>query len=444
VVERLELGAVIEAPARVIVERGPGGEVVSARFDLAGLPRVDSLLAGRPVVDLPPLIERLCGVCPVAHHLAGVRALEALAGIGGVGRLAADVRRLLHHGSVLAVHAMRFAVAGSGDTRPLRSLAKLAMTAAGSPGHFPVTAVVGGVARPVVPEDLARCRDALGAAQAAARRLVRACLAGPAAPQPFRGADLALTDDAGRPDLLGARLRAVAADGEVLVDGVESGQWDALVAEEYPGRPAPRPYLRLLGPERGLYRVGPCAQIRAGKLTSPEAAAWQDEWRAGGGGALGARAVMALHCVETIAQLVDRLGAAGEPGASDMAGAVEFAVAPSRFGGGNAAASGARVGVGWVDGARGLLVHRYEVTGEGVVKAAIVLTPTAQNEPWLAELLTRAVRGRPDGPGCATREAEEAIREVDPCLPCSAAPPGRMGLSIETVPCGAPMPSGGR
>ncbi|HEX7661736.1 MAG TPA: hypothetical protein VF444_19880, partial [Pseudonocardiaceae bacterium] len=91
---------------------------------------------------------------------------------------------------------------------------------------------------------------------------------------------------------------------------------------------------------------------------------------------------------------------------------------------------GAGVGVGWVDGPRGLLVHRYATAADGRLTGATLLTPTAQNEVWLAELLRQAAETTPDAlePGL-----EAAIREADPCLPCSSAPPGAMGVRVETV-----------
>lgn len=42
-----------------------------AYFDLSGLPRLDPMLVGRNVAEVPDIVKRLCGLCPVAHHLAG-------------------------------------------------------------------------------------------------------------------------------------------------------------------------------------------------------------------------------------------------------------------------------------------------------------------------------------------------------------------------------------
>jgi NAD-reducing hydrogenase large subunit len=388
--------------------RGADQSIAAARFDLSGLPRIESMLLGRPVGEVPPLVERLCGVCPAAHHLAGVAALEALrpddswAGVPATARL---LRRLLHHGSVLATHAFRLlAQQGRDEAVVLHKLAKAAMAAAGSPGHFPTTAVPGGARQPADPDAVAAARGMVDNALSEARSLALGALATDTAPTPFQGCDVALVDDDGNADLLGGLLRAVGPDGQVVAEG-RPAQWARLVAESRPGDPAARPYLLALGPEGGKYRVGPVSQLRVGPLSTPESRQLQLRWLEGGS-APAARAVVTLHCVESIAVLLaDPLLLDAE--VSQTLPAVSAAT-----------------GVGWVDGARGLLVHSYTTDSAGVLVGAQILTPTAQNEYWLARLLLQAA----DADSAAL---EDAVREADPCLPCATAPKGRMGLVVE-------------
>ncbi|WP_201292768.1 hypothetical protein, partial [Cellulomonas citrea] len=249
----------------------------------------------------------------------------------------------------------------------------------------------------------------------------RRALAEPGPTDTFDGADAALADAAGRPDLLGSLLRVVAADGTLVEPGAPAARWDDLVAEAVPGDPAPRPYLVALGPDRGRYRVGPVAQLRIGPLTTPVAAGLQEQWLAAGGGAHAARAVIAVHSVEAIGVLLGQGALVHGPAARPVAA---FTRHP--------------VGIGWVDGPRGLLVHRYAVDERGTVTAATILTPTAQNEPWLAALLATAAGVDQAGATVSALDMEDAIREADPCLPCSSAPAGTMGLQVDSVPVGAP------
>lgn len=389
--------------ARVVMTEDDAGRTTGARFDLSGLPRVDALLTGQPIADVPQLVERLCGICPAAHHLAGVRALESLAGGVDVPSTGLAVRRLLHHGSALVTHATRLFGEDRQGALLLRRAGKAAMAAAGSPGHFPMTAVPGGVREPVTQaardELLAILPEVLQVASDAAVRT----LALPAPDDVFDGADVALVDLTGRPDLLGERLRVVR-DGVALTLAAEPSEWDTLVAEQVPGDPAPRPYLRGHEPDQGRYRVGPVAQLSVGTLTTPRAADLQRSW-VERRSAAAARAVVTVHSVEAIGDLL----------ATPM-----LLSGPTQV----AAELGDGVGVGWVDGPRGLLVHRYHVEG-GRLLDAVILTPTAQNEPWLAQLLLAA--------GGSAEGLEEAVREADPCLPCSSAPVGGMGLVVDTV-----------
>jgi NAD-reducing hydrogenase large subunit len=145
-----------------------------------------------------------------------------------------------------------------------------------------------------------------------------------------------------------------------------------------------------------------------GALTTPLAAALQEEWLAGPRRAAGARAIITVHAVEVVASLLEDPALLGD----------EVCAEPGEC-------RPDAVGVGWVDGPRGLLVHRYATGSDGRLAAAQILTPTVQNEPWLAELLTAAASADD-----TERVMETAIREADPCLPCSSAPDGAMGLQV--------------
>ena len=417
--QRIALDQIIEAaPARVVVTQDASGQVTGAEFDLSGLPRVDAALVGRPVMEVPGLVERLCSICPTAHHLAGMRALESLAGLGSLPPTAEEVRRLLHHAGVIGIHVMGLISTDPEEALILRRFSKAAMAAVGSPGHFPVTAVPGGVLAPADPDLVRTCTELVDETLGAALGIAEKALATPvplAAPltmDHFNGADLALVDDHGQLDLCGPSLRAVASDGTLVIASAHSDQWDGLVAEADPGSPNPRPYLIPLGPGSGTYRVGPVAQLRVGPVSTPIAADLQQSWVRNHGGAHAARAIIVVHCVEVIAALLD------DPALTSGPVVLPW---PSHLVAGT--------GVGWVDGARGLLVHRYVIDANERVTSATILTPTAQNELWLGDLLRTAAKA--SGEQAVRASMEDAIREADPCLPCSAAPAGTMDLRVD-------------
>ncbi len=420
---RLNLDAIISpAAARVVVEVDAQGRTTQASFDLTGLPRVDELLVGRPVLEVPTMVERLCGICPAAHHLAGVAALEQLLGFTEIPVTAAHVRRLLHLGSTLDNHAVRLFGGQRDAALALRRYAKLAMKAAGSPGHFPTTACPGGV---VSGADEAACQELVdlgGAALSSAMQLADAQFAGSDLhDDAFAGADLALVDDHGRPDLSGSRLRACVG-GEPVMNDAPAARWPQVVAETRLGDAAPRPHLVGLGAGRGNYRVGPVSQLRVGELATPRAAELQRRWLDEDRSALSARAVLLVHAVEAIVALLDSGGLTSGP---------TCAAGPQEPASGD--------GVGYVDGPRGLLVHHYRAGADQRLAWAQILTPTAQNEQWLSGLLTSAATGLPGAGGAQgsperVRDLmEQSIREADPCLPCTSAPPGGMDLQVDLV-----------
>ncbi|MDR1851277.1 MAG: nickel-dependent hydrogenase large subunit [Propionibacteriaceae bacterium] len=395
---RLDVDQLVEGVgARIIVS--PRG----ARFDLSDFPRIDASLAGRPVSEVPKLVERICGACPAAHHLAGVAALEMLAGLT-VPQDAARARRLLHYGSVAVTNATTLLNTDIEAAMALRRFGLAAQAAAGSPGHFPITAAPGGVA---VGVDRVKAQEALGLAkdaQEAAVRLFSESLDDKWQYDPFTGCDFALVDADGFLDPLGSRLRARSQAGQLLAE-IERDFWAQAVVETDPGSPSPRPRLAKYG-RQGHYRVGPIAQARVGIYRTPRAAELQEQWLKERSSAGAARALAVLHAVEAAVLILKRMP---DPVPSNQE--IEY---PSG------------IGVGWIDGARGLLVHQYEVAG-GKVESAQILTPTAQNEYWLAQMLTNvaACEGLEN-----TLRFEEAIRAADPCLPCAQAAPGEMGLEI--------------
>ena len=57
---------------------------------------------------MPVLVQRLCGICPVSHHLAAAKAMDLIAGYGALTPTAEKLRRLLHYGQLVQSHALHF------------------------------------------------------------------------------------------------------------------------------------------------------------------------------------------------------------------------------------------------------------------------------------------------------------------------------------------------
>lgn len=421
---KINIGEIIDpGEGRVVVRQDAQGKK-HAHFDLVGLPRVEKLLVGKSCKEALNMTEHLCGICPVAHHLAGTRALDVLVGGREPSDAAQKVRRLLHYGSIVEAHSLRFVSLNREAGISLKKFSKVMLTGAGSPRHFPITAQPGGIGAWPALQDVIRVREDVDQAIAAANRVSAAFLASPreesggGPEQAF--ADLALIDEQGNPDVFGTRVR-IRRGGKPHLD-FDFSRWNECIAEEFPGEAAPRPYIVSLGTENGRYRVGPVAQLSIGPLTTPLARAAQEQWLQGYPDAATARAIVTLHVLEKTKDLVESLIPLLQ---TELETDGEAGNAPDSL-------PQAGLGTGLVDGPRGVLAHTYEIDSTGTILRAVILTPTAQNEPWLAQLLTAATEVTGDD---AAREAalEQSIRQADPCLPISSAPAGQMKLKLDTI-----------
>ena len=80
----------------------------------------------------------------------------------------------------------------------------------------------------------------------------------------------------------------------------------------------------------------------------------------------------------------------------------------------------AGVGHGCTEAPRGILYHRYEIDPEGLVKAAVIVPPTAQNQPQIeADLRAFAPKILHLPQDEMTLRCEQLIRNYDPCISCA-------------------------
>ena len=77
-------------------------------------------------------------------------------------------------------------------------------------------------------------------------------------------------------------------------------------------------------------------------------------------------------------------------------------------------------GHGCTEAPRGLLYHRYTVDDAGVIRDAVIVPPTSQNQPSIERGLREFVQVRLDLDDAElTRQCEQAIRNYDPCISCA-------------------------
>src|ERR1039458_144 len=97
----------IEGHAKISIYLDDSGEVRSAQFHVTEFRGFEKLCEGRPFHEMPGLMSRVCGICPVSHVLASCKAGDALLGVE-VPRAATLQRRLVNYAQLLQSHALSF------------------------------------------------------------------------------------------------------------------------------------------------------------------------------------------------------------------------------------------------------------------------------------------------------------------------------------------------
>ncbi len=451
----------VEGHGKVTIHLDDHHRVQSARLHIVEFRGFERFIQGRPFWELPVLVQRLCGICPVSHHLAAAKATDRLVGGEDLTPTAEKVRRLMHYGQLFQSHSLHFFHLCSPDllfgfdadpsTRNIFHLAaqqpNLAMQAvkmrkfgqriiektAGKRIHG-TGAIPGGVNRSLSAADrdelLAETDQMLDWARGAVRmagEYTEANLERVRRFATFPSHFMALVRPDGAAEYYDGRLRAVDPEKNILFDQVENDRYLELIAEEVkPWTYMKFPFFRALGPERGWYRVGPLARLNVCDfLDTPEA----DEARRAFLGVTNgkpnpmtlayhwARMIEVLHFVEKIRDILH------EP---DLLGDDLLRSGPRR-----------NEAVGIIEAPRGTLFHHYRIDDrDQVTMANLIVSTTSNNEP-MNRSIRRVAEDHLAGEKTITEgmlnQIEVAIRAYDPCLSCATHALGQMPLSVDLV-----------
>jgi coenzyme F420-reducing hydrogenase alpha subunit len=397
--------------------RTSGDRVEEVRLDIYEPPRFfEAFLRGRGHTEPPDITARICGICPVAYQMSACQAIEGACGVTVDGPVA-DLRRLLYCGEWIESHALHIYLLHAPDFLGYASGIEMAahrrdvverglalkkagnaiMERVGGRAIHPVNVRVGGFYRAPAKAELASLAGPLRRALDQALETVR-WVAGFDFPDHACETDmLALSRPGSYPIERGT---------VVTRSGLSfpAAGWDEHVIEEQVPHSTAL-HARLAG--GGRYLTGPLARYSLNsRWLSPLA---RDAARAAGLGpacdnpfrSIVVRAVETVYAIEEALRLIDTYEPPGRP-------AVEV---PPR----------AAVGYGVTEAPRGTLYHRYEIDAEGAIKAARIVPPTSQNQAAIEADLRAFVQARLDlGDAELTRGCEQAIRNYDPCISCSA------------------------
>ena len=450
----------VEGHGKVTLLLDEDNQVRQARLHIVEFRGFEKFIQGRPYWELPVLVQRLCGICPVSHHLAAAKACDQLIGVDQLTPSAEKLRRLMHLGQTLQSHALHFFHLSSPDllfgfddpvahrniigvladhpeiaTRGvlLRKFGQEVIRMTSGKRVHGTGAIPGGVNKHLSGAE----RDALMGeidrvvdwAEQSVQLIKRVFLTNPDYHYRFGAVDantLGLVRPDGAFELYDGGLRARDAAGETLLDHHDPRDYQAVIAEEIkPWSYMKFPFLRALGPETGWYRVGPLARVNnADCFHTPLAEQERQDFAAAGEGrplqaALAthwARLIELLHCAEAIAELL--------PDPDLTAGELRRRgdLRP--------------LGIGVVEAPRGTLFHHYEIDGDGLVTRANLIVSTTNNNQAMNTAIRQVAAEHLSGRELTEpllNTIEVAIRAYDPCLSCATHAVGRMPLWIELV-----------
>ncbi|NQU44007.1 nickel-dependent hydrogenase large subunit, partial [bacterium] len=98
----------VEGHGKVTIDLDEQNRVQQARLHVVEFRGFERFIQGRPFWEVPVLVQRLCGICPVSHHLAAAKAMDYIVGGENLTPTAEKMRRLMHYGQMFQSHSLHF------------------------------------------------------------------------------------------------------------------------------------------------------------------------------------------------------------------------------------------------------------------------------------------------------------------------------------------------
>jgi sulfhydrogenase subunit alpha len=392
------------------------GDITQLRLRIFEPPRFfEKFVEGHLYTEIPDMVARICGICPVAYQATAAQAVEKLFGVE-LGPWARDMRRVFYCGEWIQSHSLHIHLLAAPDffgcsnaielariapdevRRGLRiqALGNELMDLFGARSVHPVGVRIGGFHAAPAPSRVKAMRDKLRAALPEAQAMVRWAASIPV-PQDDQGfVSVAMR----HPDGYAIEQGQIGVSDGALVD---ADAFDDHFAEHH------EPFSTALfcTYHRQPYLVGPLARLNLNHAQLPEAV----KTLLGETGlqlpsrnlfhSLAARAVEILLALHEALRLLEDYRLPDSPWVP---------VTPR-----------AGVATGCTEAPRGLLWHRYEMDDDGRVVNARIVPPTSQNQGRIEEDLRLSLLNFGlDQPDDALRlHCEKVIRNYDPCISCA-------------------------
>jgi NAD-reducing hydrogenase large subunit len=448
----------VEGHGKITLLLDEDHHIQQARLHIVEFRGFERFIQGRPYWELPVLVQRLCGICPVSHHLAAAKAIDQIVGVDQLTPAAEKLRRLMHYGQTLQSHALHFfhlstpdLLFGFDDDAAHRNIVSVLQ-------EFPETGLKGVKLRKYGQEVIRHVSGKRVHGTAALPGGMNKALSRESRDELLRDIDeivewsveivglvrtlffsnteyhqnfgsfpsnsLSMIRPDGGLELYHGGLRVRDAQGNNLLDQFDYRDYQQIIREEVRSWSYMKfPYLTSIGKENGWYRVGPLARVNNSDLISTPLAEQARQDFANYGGDAPVRASLGYHWARMIellhsAELIRDLLQDPDLLSNDLV------------------TTGQRreEGVGVIEAPRGTLIHHYRVDENDQVTMANLIVSTTHNNQAMNEAVrsvaARYLDGRELTEGLLNH-LEVAVRAYDPCLSCATHALGKMPLKLE-------------
>jgi len=449
----------IEGHAKVTIHLNGKGKVEKAYLHVNEWRGFEKFTEGRPYFEMPQITPRICGICPVSHHLGAAKACDRVIGATPP-RPAQLLRELMHMGQFIQSHSMHFFelagpdlllgfdadpairnVVGIIQANPelalkairLRGFGQDIIRRLGGRRIHPNHSIPGGVNAPLSVKD----RDEILSQIDDMTEIVKAAITvGKGWYEKnmdvvnefavFSSGYMGMVDEQGALQLYDGMLRLVDRTGKKLEE-FDSQNYLEFIGEHVEDWSYLKfPFYRKMGWPKGTYRVGPLGRLNvADKITTPMANEEFNNFKSLGGGKP-VEGTLWYH----YARLIEDLYA--------IERAKEILLDPDVLSTDLAADSNGLVGegVGCIEAPRGTLIHHYKTDQNGMLTKVNLIVATGHNNWAMNNAVEMVAKTYVDGKklteGMLNR-VEAAIRAYDPCLSCSTHAIGSMPIVIEML-----------
>ena len=450
----------VEGHGKVTLLLDEHNKVHQVRLHIVEFRGFEKFIQGRPYWEVPVMVQRLCGICPVSHHLAASKAMDIIVGARKLTPTAEKLRRLMHYGQMLQSHALHFFhlcspdllfgfdseatrrnIVGVAAAHPdiakrgvlLRKFGQEVIRMTAGKRVHGTGSVPGGVNKALTmaerDELLKEIYQIISWARDAVHLIQKVHTQDPGLYNSFgifRSNFMSLVGNDGDLDFYHGSLRARDDNGKLIFDGVDYQHYDRYIEEEVKSWSYMKfPYFKAIGRENGWYKVGPLARVQnCDRIPTPFAEHERKEFVDYAGGTP-MHAPLAYHWT----RMIEMLHAAEE---------IKELLHDEDITGTDLMTSGERQleGVGVIEAPRGTLFHHYRVDENDMVTMANLIVSTTNNNQAMNEAVRHVARrylhGREVTEGLLNH-IEVAIRAFDPCLSCATHALGKMPLTVELV-----------